>query len=313
MPEAAPSAVSSDITMESIDSLEHVPPEQLSAFVQRTNAVLGNSEETRAPDSVALSHTPSATDASSAANNHPKISCDTFTAQATKFSGEDLRMSAAKWVEVNKHEFAAYLPGIQEQMRLNAAYPLLTGEAKTAVGQLLFNTLEELYQYLLDAFPQTDFKMKVLQVINSRKLFKDMPKRALGAYAYAIYHNMDQSNPLAAFLITNNLYVVNTLPFALKDTKPQEIQPADVEKICKYFDRINTIECEPEWAQQGNASASNASRKKKKKRGNGSGAQSNGNALGANAANTSHSSAPSTGRNASQSATTTGTRTSPLN
>ncbi|PIA12476.1 hypothetical protein COEREDRAFT_12774 [Coemansia reversa NRRL 1564] len=137
MTEAAPSAVSSDVTMESLDSLVHVPPEQLRAFVQRTNAVLGNPEETHAPESVVPSHAPSATNDSSAAENRPKISCETFTAQATKFSGEDLRMSAANWVEVNKREFAAYLPGVQEQMRLNAAYPLLTGEAKAAVGQLL--------------------------------------------------------------------------------------------------------------------------------------------------------------------------------
>ncbi|KAJ2805444.1 hypothetical protein H4R20_002091, partial [Coemansia guatemalensis] len=125
MPEAAPSAVSFDVTMESIDSLVHVPPEQLHAFVQCTNAVLGNSKETCTPDSIALSHTPSATDASSATKYCPKISCGTFTAQVTKFSGEDLHMSTAKWVEVNKREFAAYLPGIQEQMWLSTAYLLL--------------------------------------------------------------------------------------------------------------------------------------------------------------------------------------------
>ncbi|KAJ2808561.1 hypothetical protein H4R20_000810, partial [Coemansia guatemalensis] len=72
-----------------------------------------------------------------------------------------------------------------------------------------------------------------------------------------------------------------------------------MEKICKYFDCINTIECKPKWAQQGNASASNASRKKKMKHSNGSGAQSNGNASGTNVANTSCSSVPSTGHNAS--------------
>ncbi|KAJ2806334.1 hypothetical protein H4R20_001728 [Coemansia guatemalensis] len=124
---------------------------------------------------------------------------------------------------------------------------------------------------------------------------------------------MNQSNPLAAFLITNSLYIINTLAFALKDTKLQEIQPTDVEKICKYFDCINTIECELEWAQQGNTSASNASRKKKKKHGNGSRAQSNGNTSGTNMANTSHSSAPSTGCNASPSAATTRTHALPLN
>ncbi|KAJ2607688.1 hypothetical protein H4S08_004740 [Coemansia sp. RSA 1365] len=251
MTEAAPSAVSSDITMESIDSLAHVSFEQCHAFVQCANAVLGNSKEIRAPDSVTLSHTPSATDASSAAKYCPKNSCKTFTAQATKFSGEDLHISVAKLVKVNKHEFAAYFPGVQEQMPLNAACPLLISEAKTAVGQLLFNTLEKLYQYLLDTFPQTDFKMKVLQVINSEKLFKDMPKRALAAYADAIYCNINQSNPLAAFLITNSLYVVNTLPFTLMDTKPQEIQPVEVEKIYKYFDHINTIVCKPRLADTG--------------------------------------------------------------
>ncbi|PIA12653.1 hypothetical protein COEREDRAFT_12437 [Coemansia reversa NRRL 1564] len=203
MTEAAPSAVSSDITMESVDSLVHIPPEQLRTFVQHVNAVLGNPKETHAPDSVVLSHAPSATNASSAANNRPKISCETFTAQATKFSGEDLRMSAANWVE-------------------------------------------ELYQYLLDAFPQADFELKVLQAINSGKLFKDAPKRALGTFAYAVYRNMDHNNPLAAFLITNSLYM-----------------------MCKYFNRINTIDCGPEWTQQGNVSASNV-KKKKKKRGNGS-------------------------------------------
>ncbi|PIA13545.1 hypothetical protein COEREDRAFT_11302 [Coemansia reversa NRRL 1564] len=276
MTEVAPSAVSSDITMESVDSLVHVPPEQLRAFVQRANAVLGNPEETHAPDSVAPSHAPSATNASSATNNRPKISCETFMAQATKFSGEDLRMSVANWVEVNK--------------------------PKAAVGQLLFNTLEELYQYLLDAFPQADFELKVLQAINSGKLFKDAPKRALGAFAYAVYRNMVHNNPLAAFLITNSLYMVNTLPFTVKDTKLQEIRPADVEKMCKYFDRINTIDCRPEWTQQGNVSASNV-KKKKKKRGNGSASPSNGNASGTNMANTSRSSVPSAGRNTSPSAT----------
>ncbi|KAJ2808562.1 hypothetical protein H4R20_000811 [Coemansia guatemalensis] len=178
MTEAAPSAISSYITMESTNSLAHVPPEQLCAFVQHANAVLGNSKETRTAESVVLSHTPSATDASSAADNCPKISCETFTAQVTKFSGKDLCMSMAKWVEVNKREFEAYLPGIQEQLWLNAAYPLLTGEAKPAVGQLLFNTLEELYQYLLDAFLQTDFEMKVLQAINSESCSKMHPRES---------------------------------------------------------------------------------------------------------------------------------------
>ncbi|PIA12562.1 hypothetical protein COEREDRAFT_12598 [Coemansia reversa NRRL 1564] len=242
MTEATPSAVSSNVTMESVDSLVHVPPEQLHAFVQHANAVLGNPEETHAPESVVPSHAPSATNDSSATENRPKISCETFTAQTTKFSGEDLRISAANWVEVNKREFAAYLPGVQEQMWLNAAYPLLTGEAMAAVGQLLFNTLEELYRYLLDAFPQADVELKVLQVINSGKLFKDAPKRALGTFAYAVYHNMDHNNPLAAFLITNSLYMVNILPFAVKDTKLQEIRPVDIEKMCKYIDCINTID-----------------------------------------------------------------------
>ncbi|PIA16164.1 hypothetical protein COEREDRAFT_8571 [Coemansia reversa NRRL 1564] len=153
MTRAAPSTISSDITMESLDSLEHIPPKQLCAFVQHANAALGDPAETHTLDSVVLSHSSSAASATLVTNSHPKIFCKTFTAQATKYSGEDLCMSAANWIEVNKYEFAAFLPGIQEQICLNMAYPFLMGKAKTTVGQLLFNTLGELYQYLLDVFP----------------------------------------------------------------------------------------------------------------------------------------------------------------
>ncbi|PIA12754.1 hypothetical protein COEREDRAFT_12249 [Coemansia reversa NRRL 1564] len=114
MTRAAPSTISSDITMESLDSLEHIPPEQLYAFVQHANAALGDPAETHALDSVILNHSLSAASATSVTNSHPKISCKTFTAQATKYSGEDLWISIANWVEVNKRKFAAYLPGCED-------------------------------------------------------------------------------------------------------------------------------------------------------------------------------------------------------
>ncbi|PIA16166.1 DNA/RNA polymerase [Coemansia reversa NRRL 1564] len=170
-----------------------------------------------------------------------KVSCETFTSQVTKFSVTDLRMSALSWIAINNREFDAYLPGAPESMRLNAVLPLLTGEVKNAMGQLLFSSLAELYDFLCNSFPQADYELRVQDTARSGKLFIQAPKRAIGTFALAIYKNMNQENLLSVMVIARALFVVNSIPFVVYKIVLDAIHPDEVPEMCRCFNHANKI------------------------------------------------------------------------
>ncbi|KAJ2078462.1 hypothetical protein H4R24_004463, partial [Coemansia sp. RSA 988] len=184
LPEATPSVVNSDVSMASSgnDFAGHLPNQLLEIIHQATAALLPamrNDQVHNVPPIIPEQ----ATSKPPMVEYHPRVSCDTFTAQATKFSGNELHMSAENWVKMNKHEFNAYLPGVPEQMHINAPYPLLTDDAKATVGQHLFDTMLKFYAFLCDTFPQSEYEAKVFEAIRSGKIFRNAPQHALGAYA----------------------------------------------------------------------------------------------------------------------------------
>ncbi|PIA14834.1 hypothetical protein COEREDRAFT_9909 [Coemansia reversa NRRL 1564] len=102
-----------------------------------------------------------ATSEATSIGTHSKISCETFTTQATKFSATDLHISTLSWIAINKQKFDAYLPGAPEAMKLNVVLPLLTSKVKNAVGQLLFMSIAEFYKFLCNSFPQADYELRI--------------------------------------------------------------------------------------------------------------------------------------------------------
>ncbi|PIA14822.1 hypothetical protein COEREDRAFT_9897 [Coemansia reversa NRRL 1564] len=241
MPESNPSLPDSNINMEINDNAYAAyTHDQLLGVLHQIVAVLP-------PDRIReiLPASPAMPDAatSKAASNgmQGKISCETFTSQATKFSVTDLHMSALSWIAINKREFDAYLPGALEAMRLNAVLPLLTGEAKNATGQLLFSSLAELYDFLCDSFLQADYELRVQDAARSGKLFMQAPKHAIGTFALAIYKNMNQENPLSVTLIARALFAVNSLPFMVYKIVLDAIHPDKEPEMCRCFDHANKI------------------------------------------------------------------------
>ncbi|PIA16008.1 hypothetical protein COEREDRAFT_8962 [Coemansia reversa NRRL 1564] len=179
----------------------------------------------------------------------------------------DLRMSALSWIAINKREFDAYLPGAPEAMRLNAVLPLLTGEAKNAMGQLLFSSLAELYNFLCDSFPQADYELRVQDVARSGKLFMQAPKRAIGTFALAIYKNMNQENLLSTTLIACARFAENSLPFVVYKIVPDAIRPDEVPEMCRCFDHANKIRLTLGDGNNATMPPAGSGKKKKKCRG----------------------------------------------
>ncbi|KAJ2607158.1 hypothetical protein H4S08_004919 [Coemansia sp. RSA 1365] len=182
-----------------------------------------------------------ATSKPAAAEYHPRVSCETFSAQATKFSGTELYMLAVSWVKKNKCKFDVYLPGMPEQMRINAAYQLLMGDAKTIVRQHIFDTMSDFYTILSDTFLQSEYKAKLFEAICSGSIFKYAPKHALGTYALAVYKNLDQATPTNAAQIARALFNENYLPFIIMEIVLVKVLPQEDKGLCHYFDHANNL------------------------------------------------------------------------
>ncbi|PIA15741.1 hypothetical protein COEREDRAFT_8966 [Coemansia reversa NRRL 1564] len=230
MPESNPSLPDSNINMEiNNNAYAAYTLDQLLGVLRQIVAVLP-------PDRICeiLPASPAVPDAatSKAAYNgtRGKISCETFTSQATKFSAMDLHMSAQSWIAINKRDLA------------------------------------EFYDFLCDSFPQADYELRVQDAARSGKLFMQAPKHAMSTFALAIYKNINQENPLSTTLIAHTLFAVNSLPFVVYKIVPDAIHPDKVPEMCCCFNHANKIRLTLGNGNNATTPPAGSGKKKKKRR-----------------------------------------------
>ncbi|KAJ2763434.1 hypothetical protein H4S06_000092 [Coemansia sp. BCRC 34490] len=154
--------------------------------------------------------------------------------KARKFNGEDVVMSAERWIGLTKMFLEIYMPSASEFEKAVAATELLEGKVKVAVSYSIPTMLETLWEKVWNVDSSTQYYTRVITQIKARNLFKDIPASMYGEHALAV-HEMMGSDDYGASLIAECLYDLDTQVFYDMELLLQQVRAEHMQRLCRKF------------------------------------------------------------------------------